>query len=109
MIGEHSYYRIPTHADAPHSVQTYNIVVPHFSLVDFISLYLQVPIFITFYLTRRFLHPSPAIDPKTVDLLSDQYIADPATQATLDTEEEQRRDRLKGSSGWKWRIYYWLA
>ena len=87
-------------------MQTYNVVVPHFSLVDFVSLYLQVPVFITFYLTRRFLHPSSAVDLKKIDLELDQYKADPETQATLDAEAERRQDRLKD---WRWRLYYWLA
>lgn len=90
-------------------MQTYNVVVPRFNPVDFISLYLQVPVFLTFYVARKLLHPSPIVDLAKVDLQSDQYKADPATQAILDAEEEQRQARIRGANGWWWKVYYWLT
>jgi amino acid transporter, AAT family len=90
-------------------VQTYSVVVPKFVLVDFISLYLQVPVFLTFYFGWKIWHRSSVVDLRKVDLEEDQYRPDSETRAQLDREEEQRQAKLSSSQGWRWRLYYWLV
>jgi AAT family amino acid transporter len=90
-------------------VQTYSVVVPRFIFVDFLSLYLQVPVFFILYFGWKIRRRSKLVDLKSVDLQADQYEADEETQAFLDAEEEKRQARLYGAHGWRWQVYYWLG
>jgi amino acid transporter, AAT family len=77
--------------------------------MDFLSLYLQVPVFLILYFGWKVRRGSKPVDLKSVDLQADQYRADEATQAFFDEEEERRQVRLRGTHGWRWRVYYWLV
>lgn len=90
-------------------VQTYSVTVPRFVLVDFLSLYLQVPMFFIFYFGWKLWRGSKTVDLKTVDIQADQYKADSETQAFLDEEEAHRQARIHGNRGWLWTMYYWLV
>ncbi|KAG8814018.1 hypothetical protein FRC17_001333 [Serendipita sp. 399] len=90
-------------------VQTYSVVTPHFAFVDFLSLYLQLPVFIVLYLGWKLWHRSKFIDLKTVDLTVDQYVPDEETQRLIDAEEKKRQQRKQGWIGIGWRLYYWIA
>lgn len=81
-------------------VQTYSVTVPRFVLVDFLSLYLQVPMFFIFYFGWKLWRGSKTVDLKTVDIQADQYKADSETQAFLDEEEAHRQARIHGNRGW---------
>jgi amino acid permease len=77
--------------------------------MDFLSLYLQVPVFLILYFGWKIRRRSQLVDLKSVDLQADQYEADEETQALFDASEERRRARLRGTYGWRWRAYYWLV
>jgi AAT family amino acid transporter len=91
------------------AVQTYSVVVPRFRFMDFLSLYLQVPVFLILYFGWKVRRRSQPVDLKSVDLQADQYRADEETQAFFDEEEEHRQTRLRGTHGWRWQVYYWLV
>ncbi|KAG9055953.1 hypothetical protein FS842_000677 [Serendipita sp. 407] len=90
-------------------VQTYSVVTPHFAFVDFLSLYLQLPMFIVLYTIWKIWHGSKVVDLQTVNLMVDQYVVNEETQALLDAEEERRQERQQGWAGIGWRLYYWIA
>jgi amino acid permease len=77
--------------------------------VDFISLYLQIPLFLVLYGGRKLYRRSRLVDLKTADLTVDQYEEDEQTRAILDAEEAARQERFNGKNRWLWRLYYWLA
>lgn len=90
-------------------VQTYSAVAPHFGIVDFLSLYLQLPVFLVLFAGWKLFRRSKFVDLKTVDLAADVYIPDEETRAALDAAEELRNERLQGWRGIGWRLYYWIA
>jgi AAT family amino acid transporter len=98
-------------------------VIPKFNAVDFVSFYIEIPVmlvmFIFWMVLKRpglhSLHPvsgaptgtwySDLVDVKTVDLSRDEYAEGDQDSA----DDEQRVIRMKGSKGYLWRLYYWIA
>ncbi|KAF9646561.1 hypothetical protein BDM02DRAFT_3118383 [Thelephora ganbajun] len=109
-------------------IQGWSSVFPKFSAVDFVSLYLEIPMMIVMWFgwiaVRRLakakrvtcLDNTPLergingildiIDLRTIDLTSDEY-----QDSTEDDDEEALRQKRMSQGGWRflWRIYYLAA
>ena len=108
-------------------------MIPHFSAVDFVSFYVEIPVMVVMYIVwitfkrlpqhKGVIDPefvgssdTPPISPKrvrwfdlvdisTVNLHRDEY-----EDAVDDLIEDQERDRrMKGRIRWLWRLYYTIA
>lgn len=120
-----------------HPVQGWSSLIPKFSLFDFISFYIEIPIiaamFVTWMLLKRPRHPNynPLEGSSDIDhLLRSVYtnnrtrsrfhdLVDAATvdlfadeyteeeQSNLDTEDEETK-RKTGRMKLVWSLYYWL-
>ncbi|KAJ8521185.1 hypothetical protein ONZ45_g2094 [Pleurotus djamor] len=112
-------------------IQGWSSVFPHFSAVDFVSFYLEIPVMVIMFTgwmlirrpgadkglptgsgeaetsTRRRggLWYSDLVDVGTVDLRRDEHEEDDNDKA----DDEQRNRRIAGKLGYLWRIYYWMA
>ncbi|KAL1747088.1 amino acid permease-domain-containing protein [Schizophyllum fasciatum] len=110
-------------------VQGWSSVIPHFSTVDFFSMYLEIFVmivmFILYMLIRRpgrqpvgadvpegethsryRVWYSDLIDTKTVDLVRDQY--DEEEEERVDDEKRTRRLQ-SGRLRYLWRLWYWVV
>ncbi len=100
----------------PYKVQGWSSIFPTFSIVDFISLYIEIPVMVVMYLVwltlrhrnstktaaettapARALPWSDIVDMKTVDLSTDEYVEHP-----VEDVEAKRQTILR-------RLYYWFA
>ena len=54
---------------------------------------------------RRTSWYSDLVDVETVDLSRDEYAEGDEDRA----DDEERNIRMKGSKGYLWRLYYWIA
>lgn len=114
-------------------IQGWSSVIPHFSAVDFVSFYIEIPVMLVMYIAwlaiKRLptlnaevnfpapsevpLHP-PAprrlrwhdlVDTAAVDLTRDEHKDD-----VNDTIEDQERDRRLQGRGWVfWKLFYFVA
>lgn len=96
-----------------------------FSAVDFVSLYIEIPVMIVMYVawmlikrpdpnhmsslastsSRRKWYTSDLVDVNTVDLFRDEY-----EEALIDeVVNADREKRSQGKARWLWRVYYWLV
>ena len=101
-----------------------------FTAVDFVSLYIEIPVMILMYIAwmligrpdpnipapasslssaspgwRRELWKSDLVDVNTVDLTRDEY-----TEDHVDSVGDDKRDkRYQGKTRWLWRVYYWVV
>jgi hypothetical protein len=89
--------------------QVYPLVYPRVILIDIVSLYLQIPLFLVCFIAWKVLAQTKVVRLDIVDLSVDEYILDDGTREQMEAEERQRQGRLKGFGSWKWRLYYWLA
>lgn len=113
------------------TVQGWSSIIPTFDHIDFISLYIEIPVmivmFIGWWIIRRpdpnplgkpaSANPSPEnlshrkwwrsdlVDVKTIDLQVDEYDEPEEGQVI----SERRASRTKGRLGWIWRVYYWVV
>ncbi|KAK0195525.1 amino acid permease-domain-containing protein [Armillaria mellea] len=97
-------------------IQGWSSIIPTFSVVDFFSLYIEIPVMIAMYLVwltlrhrsstktaaeteapARALHWSDIVDMKTVDLTTDEYV-----EHVVEDVEAERQTILR-------RLYYWFA
>ncbi|PBK74426.1 hypothetical protein ARMSODRAFT_952065 [Armillaria solidipes] len=97
-------------------IQGWSSIFPTFSVVDFFSLYIEIPVMVVMYLVwltlrhrsstktaaeteapARALRWSDIVDMKTVDLSTDEYVEHP-----VEDVEAERRTILR-------RLYYWFA
>ncbi|KAK0241674.1 amino acid permease/ SLC12A domain-containing protein [Armillaria nabsnona] len=97
-------------------IQGWSSIFPTFSIVDFFSLYIEIPVMIVMYLvwltlrhrnstkaaaetaaSARALPWSDIVDMKTVDLITDEYVEHP-----VEDLEAERQTILR-------RLYYWFA
>ncbi|KAF8627824.1 hypothetical protein AX15_004245 [Amanita polypyramis BW_CC] len=115
-------------------IQGWSSLIPSFSLVDFISYYIEIPVMIVmFMLWRKFslrrqllddqdsgrtplLSGMPetlrthnfwngdVVDLDTVDLTRDEY-----TEDGDNSDDKQQDKRIEGRTRWLWKLYYWLA
>ncbi|KAF4599728.1 hypothetical protein EYR40_006827 [Pleurotus pulmonarius] len=115
-------------------IQGWSSIFPHFTAVDFVSFYIEIPIMLTMYvvwmLVRRpgadklalptdtatrdtarstghsggWWH-SDLVDVHTVDLKRDEHEEGEEDKA----DDEQRRRRMDGKAKALWRCYYWFA
>ncbi|CAK5281337.1 unnamed protein product [Mycena citricolor] len=81
-------------------VQGWSSVIPQFSLVDFVSFYVEIPLMVAMYLvwafaSRRSL--ADLVDVDCVDLDKDQYV------------DDKSDDEVPESRGFWQSMYYWLA
>jgi AAT family amino acid transporter len=112
------------------TVQGWSSVVPRFSIADFFSFYIELPVMALMYtlwlLVRRMRHPpaslstSPLIslqmtrpaqpffdlvDVTCVDLYHDEH-----EDGQVDKhEDEERAQRMRGRARWAWAVYYLVA
>lgn len=106
-------------------------MIPKFTAVDFVSFYIQIPLMIVMFIVwmlvqrpgarknlpndsvsgsgdaplARRLWYSDLVDVDTVDLFRDEYVEEEEDK----TEDELRKNRVKGKKGFLWRLYYWVA
>ncbi|KAK0485916.1 amino acid permease/ SLC12A domain-containing protein [Armillaria novae-zelandiae] len=97
-------------------IQGWSSIIPTFSVVDFFSLYIEIPVMVVMYLVwltlrhrnstkaaaetevpARALPWSDIVDMKTVDLTTDEYVEYP-----VEDVEAERRTILR-------QLYYWFA
>ncbi|PBK91604.1 hypothetical protein ARMGADRAFT_210660 [Armillaria gallica] len=97
-------------------IQGWSSIFPTFSIVDFFSLYIEIPVMVVMYLVwltlrhrnstktaaetaapARALPWSDIVDMKTVDLITDEYVEHP-----VEDVEAKRQTILR-------RLYYWFA
>ncbi|KAK0212727.1 amino acid permease/ SLC12A domain-containing protein [Desarmillaria ectypa] len=96
-------------------IQGWSSIIPTFSVVDFFSLYIEIPVMVVMYLIWLTLRrrnctktaaeteaPTKApwsdiVDMKTVDLTTDEYVEDQVEDAETDRQTILRR------------LYYWFA
>ncbi|KAF9495287.1 hypothetical protein BDN71DRAFT_1391796 [Pleurotus eryngii] len=115
-------------------IQGWSSIFPHFTAVDFVSFYIEIPIMLTMYvvwmLVRRpgadklalptdtamrdnarpsgrsgGLWRSDLVDVHTVDLKRDEHEECEEDKA----DDEQRQRRMDGKAKALWRFYYWFA
>jgi len=116
------------------TVQGWSSVIPEFSVVDFISFYIELPVMLVMTLVWLLLRRSPSpqsspteitpllrspnpqnvrkwdkytdlVDVDTVDLNADEY-----EEGEQDRDDEAKREkRLSGRGKWVWRVYYALV
>jgi hypothetical protein len=98
------YNRHYTDQLIPRPVQGYSSFAP-FDVVDFVSLYIQLPFLLLMFTLRKLIWRPPFMKLDEVDLVTDEY------QDTLEDEEDdkQRVEHLKGRWHIFWRLYYLLA
>jgi amino acid permease len=89
--------------------QIYPLVYPKVILIDIVSLYLQIPLFLVCFIAWKVLAQTSLAALDKVDLKMDEYILDDGTREQMEAEEARRQGRLKGPGSWTWRMYYWLA
>lgn len=112
-------------------------MIPHFSGVDFASLYIEIPIMLVMYLAWLFINRIPIFKSKTAD--PSDAPPSPSTSAPAPVprrvrwfdlvntanvdllrdeykddvsdfiEDQERERRLKGRTRWFWRLYYYVA
>jgi len=114
-------------------VQGWSSVIPHFSVVDFLSFYIELLVMAIMYFLWLVLHrtfrprtatllaSSPTttsgsthpeaqplfdfVDVSDVDLYRDEH-----EETQVDKhEDEMRARRLRGRAGWAWTLYYTVA
>lgn len=108
-------------------VQGWSSVIPKFSIVDFASFYVELPVMLCMYLVWLFLKRQTSVslpghseaveqpirqrtltdlvDINDIDLKMYEYV-----EGVEDIEDDERRElRLKGRWSWLWRIWYILA
>jgi len=111
-------------------IQGWSSFSPHFTAVDFVSLYIEIPVMILMYTAwmlirrpdpnipaptsslssaspgwRREWWKSDLVDVNTVDLTRDEY-----TEDHVDSVGDDKRDkRYQGKTRWLWRVYYWVV
>jgi len=108
-------------------IQGWSSVIPQFSAVDFVSLYIEIPVMIVMYLgwliirrpdpnllatssslspdrshPRRRWWKTDLVDVDTVDLMSDEYEEDVVVKQ-VDNEEQE------GKSTWLRKVYDWVV
>ncbi|KDQ17035.1 hypothetical protein BOTBODRAFT_620064 [Botryobasidium botryosum FD-172 SS1] len=86
-------------------IQGWSSFSPTFSAVDFVSLYIEIPLMIVFFVAWKLVKRTRFIDLHTVDLYEDEH---QDGKADLD-DNEDRAERLRGRFGWLWRIYFLIA
>ncbi|KAH9920102.1 amino acid permease/ SLC12A domain-containing protein [Fomitopsis serialis] len=114
-------------------VQGWSSVIPHFSAVDFVSFYIEIPAMVVMYVgwvvmrrppkptgqvgeqrpllhvgcvgTRSRVRWHDLVDVQNLDLKRDEY-----EEVDVDRiDDAKRQKRLEGSAGWLWRLYYLVA
>lgn len=110
-------------------VQGWSSIIPKFTVLDFISLYIELPVMvvmtIAWLVVRKLARRSESgpdlahetserawsqrytdlVDVNTVDLRRDEYVS-----VEEDTLDDLKQDgRLKGRWRWAWGIYYWVV
>ncbi|KAK0504653.1 amino acid permease/ SLC12A domain-containing protein [Armillaria luteobubalina] len=97
-------------------IQGWSSIIPTFSVVDFFSLYIEIPVMVAMYLVwltlrrrssmkaatetevpAKVLPWSDVVDMKTVDLTTDEYV-----EHSVEDVEAERQTILR-------RLYYWFA
>ncbi|KAF9003404.1 amino acid permease/ SLC12A domain-containing protein [Cyathus striatus] len=110
-------------------IQGWSSVIPTFSLADFISFYIEVPIMIIMTIiwiviknkrsqpihlpddlardidAKRALWKGDLVDVNTVNLSIDEYMEEEVDKL----DDEQRRERITGKAALLWRVYYWVV
>ncbi|KIJ56132.1 hypothetical protein M422DRAFT_57648 [Sphaerobolus stellatus SS14] len=87
-------------------IQGYSSMIPIFSPISFVSLYLQIPSMLVFFFGWKLLHRRWSLpDLKTLDLDAETHVD--GEDDRLDDEE--REGNLKGRWGWAWRVWYFIA
>jgi len=110
------------------TVQGWSSIFPTFITVDFISLYIQIPVmlvlFVTWSIVRKVLkhqevtnlststggkvrYATDVVDVRTVDLNKDEY----NVVEEEDEEDNERRERrtATGKARWLWKLFYWIV
>ncbi|EIN12074.1 hypothetical protein PUNSTDRAFT_99476 [Punctularia strigosozonata HHB-11173 SS5] len=116
-------------------VQGWSSIARHFSAVDFVSFYIELPVMLVMFTAWLFIRrPAHTGDGINAPLLSeatdgvpgrprrdwwkgdlvDTEIVDLRRDEYEEGEEEREEDverilRLKGRAGWLWRLYYWIV
>lgn len=112
-------------------LQEWSSVIPHFSPVDFVSFYLELPVMLAMYIawlvvkrssrlptssseSGPLLHTTAPqmtsqyhdfVDTRTVDLRRDEYEEDEVDKV----DDEEREGRVRGRYRLLWRLYYWVV
>lgn len=102
-------------------------MIPHFTAIDFVSLYLEIPVMVVMYVgwmlirrpepnlpmsssgtpvptTRRKWWTSDLVDINIVDLHRDEY-----HEEQVDQLDDKREMRARGKARWLWKAYYWVV
>ncbi|KAF9268756.1 hypothetical protein L218DRAFT_977212 [Marasmius fiardii PR-910] len=109
-------------------IQGWSSIFPTFSTVDFLSLYIEIPVmvvmtFVWLFVRRPNPNPQPSssaqpsrrvlwftdvVDVHTVDLYRDEY--EEGSEPSDKVEDEKRKRRItQGKGRFFWRMYYWVV
>ncbi|KAF8518871.1 amino acid permease-domain-containing protein [Gautieria morchelliformis] len=86
-------------------IQGYSSIIPQFSPINFVSLYLQLPSMLILIIGWKLVHRIRSPDLSLIDLHAEEHV-DAKDDWRDDAEREQR---TKGNLGWAWRTWYLMA
>ncbi|KAG7090961.1 hypothetical protein E1B28_010029 [Marasmius oreades] len=109
-------------------IQGWSSIFPTFSTVEFLSLYIEIPVMVVMTLIWLFIrrpNPNPrptsgssrskrvlwftdVVDANVVDLYRDEYEEELAPSDIIDNETRKRRLN-EGKQRFFWRLYYWIV
>ncbi|KAF8575945.1 hypothetical protein K439DRAFT_1397757 [Ramaria rubella] len=86
-------------------IQGYSSIIPKFSTVSFISLYLQLPTMLILFVAWKLIHRVRSPDLAKIDLHVDEH-----EEGEEDLRDDAEREaRVKGTFGWAWKTWYLIA
>ncbi|KZT43418.1 hypothetical protein SISSUDRAFT_978607 [Sistotremastrum suecicum HHB10207 ss-3] len=86
-------------------IQGWSSIIPRFSIVDFVSFYIELPVMLIFFVAWKLVHRASFVDIRMVDLRKDEHL-----ERSEDHEDTaQRQKRMGGKQRWLWKAYYLIA
>lgn len=133
MRSDRRLFHLLSLCDSACAVQGWSSVIPRFSIVDFLSFYIELLVMAIMYfvwlVSHRVLRPRAAallslspttsagtahpetrpffdfVDVSNADLYHDEHEDSPVDKH----EDEVRAQRVRGRAGWAWTLYYIVA
>jgi len=86
-------------------IQGYSSLIPHFSPVNFVSMYLQLPTMLVLILGWKLIHRIRSPNLSLIDLHAEEH-----RDGEDDWQDDAgREERTKGKLGWAWKTWYLVA